>query len=121
MRLEVPVKSGATADVGEHGRCGPGAVSGGLRGGDDEPGGGVDCREELLVQPPACGSRRYMPLGFLMRGGQVGVGSFPFFIGKLWKIENSGRCYLFGSKLWPAIHPEQARCYFIGLSVHTMN
>ena len=110
MRPEVPVRSGAATDVGEHGRGGSGSVSGGCRGGDDEPGGGVDYREELLVQQPACGSRKYMPLGFLMRGGQVrdGDGSFPFFYRKVLE-ENSGRCYLFGSKLWPAICPEDAR------------
>lgn len=91
MRLEVPVRSGATTDIGEHGRGGPGAVSGGRRGGDVKPGEvqstavrsclysslpagardiccwGFSCRED---------SRRYMLLRFLIHGGH---GSFPFF------------------------------------------
>ncbi|VAH61663.1 unnamed protein product [Triticum turgidum subsp. durum] len=61
MRPEVPVRSGAATDVGEHGRGGSGSVSGGCRGGDDEPGGGVDYREELLVQQPAREPEIYVP------------------------------------------------------------
>ena len=38
-----------------------GSVSGGCCGGDDEPGGGVDYREELLVQQPAREPEIYVP------------------------------------------------------------